>query len=311
MGGGTRMTLMELKDHIINNRVPKDFMIFVNKDNAFLAAQYVKELSRLAEGKVNKISSIYEPQQSSLFLLTAPEGVLNILTVETFDERSEDYTQFENTIVVCEQVDKTVIKNVENYIIKFPKLEEWQIFDYAKTLCPNVDDADLLWLVQATDNDIDRVTNELAKVALFKKEEQKEIFAAIRFDAQTDLYKADLFKVVNALVEGNMPVLFDFIKHNGHEIHEPVMLVNRALMSIKNIILISQNSSLTAEDCGVSAGQFKFIRYNYRSLNIVAAKQKLKFLTDFDLMLKTSQLELNKRDMMNYIINNMYYKITN
>ena len=28
-------------------------------------------------------------------------------------------------------------------------------------------------------------------------------------------------------------------------------------------------------------------------------------------MLKTSQLELNKRDMMSYIVNNMYYKITN
>lgn len=303
------MTLMELKEHITNNRVPTDFMIFVNKDNTFLASQYIKELSRLAEGGVNKISSIYEPQQSSLFLLTAPDGVLNILTVDTFDERAEDYSQFENTIVVCEQVDKTIAKCVEDYIIKFPKLEEWQIFDYAKTLCPHVDDEDLLWLVKATDNDIERVSNELAKVTLFNKEEQKAVFAALRFEAQTDLYKVDLFAIVNAVVEGDMQVLFDFIKHNGYESLEPVVLANRALTSLKNIILVSQNPTLTAEECGVSAGQYKFLKYKYRSLNINAVRQKIKFLSNFDLMLKTSQLELSKRDMLNYLISNLTYKI--
>ena len=302
------MTLMELKEHITNKIVPTDFMIFVNKDNTFLASQYVKELGRLAGG-VNKISSIYEPQQSSLFLLTAPDGVLNILTVDTFDERAEDYSQFENTIVVCEQVDKTIAKCVEDYIIKFPKLEEWQIFDYAKTLCPHVDDEDLLWLVKATDNDIERVSNELAKVTLFNKDEQKAAFAAVRFDTQTDLYKVDLFAIVNALVEGDIPVLFNFIKHNSYESIEPVVLANRALTSLKNIILVSQNPMLTAEECGVSAGQYKFLKFKYRSLNVNAVKQKIKFLANFDLMLKTSQLELNKRDMLNYLISNLTYKI--
>jgi hypothetical protein len=168
-----------------------------------------------------------------------------------------------------------------------------------------------MWLVQASDNSIERVLNELDKVALFGKNEQKEVLAAIRFDPQTDLYKADLFDIVNALVEGDMLTLNDFMKHNGWEIHEPVVLVNRAFNSLKNIILISQNANLSAEDCGVSAGQFKFIKYKYKSLNVAAVKQKLKFLINFDLMLKTSQLELNKRDMMSYIISNMYYKITN
>jgi DNA polymerase III delta subunit len=308
MGGGARMTLMELKEHITNKRVPKDFMIFVNKECPFLADQYVKELGKLAGG-VNKISSIYEPQQSSLFLLTAPEGTLNILTVDTFDERSEDYSQFENTVVVCSQVDKTVAKCVENYIIKFPKLEEWQIFDYAKTLCQHVDDEDLLWLVKATGNDIERVTNELAKVALFNKDEQKAAFAAIRFDAQTDLYKADMFTILDALVEGNMPVLFDFIKHNGYESIEPVAIANGTLTKLKNIILVSQNPGLTAADCGISDIYHTRLRKNYYSLNIEAVKQKIKFLTNFDLMLKTSQLELNKRDMLNYLVSNLAYRI--
>ena len=304
------MTLIELKNYITNKIAPTDFMIFVNKDSSFLASQYLQAIGGLFDNGIRKVSSIYEPQQSSLSLLAVPEGTLNVVTVETFDERAEDYSQFENTIVVCEQVDKSIAKSLEDYIIKFPKLEEWQILDYAKTLCPEVDEADLLWLIQAADYNIERVLNELEKVALFSKEDQKAVFASIRFDPQTDLFKTDLFTIVNALVEGDFTVLFDFIRRNGYEALEPVMLANRALTSLKNIILISQNPGITAEDCGVSGGQFRFLKYKYTSLNVEAVKNKIKFLTNFDLDLKTSRLDLPKRDMLNYLISNLGYKIT-
>jgi hypothetical protein len=304
------MTLMDLKKFITDKIVPSDFMIFVSKDCPFLASQYVKALGDLSISGINKISSIYEPQQSSIMLLTNTEGALNVLYTDTFDERSEDYSQFENTIVVCEQVSKDIAKNVENYIIKFPKLTDWQIFDYAKTLCPNIDEEDIKWLIKASENSIERVYNELAKVSLFSNDEQKEIFSAIRFDPQTDLYKADLFDIVNALVSGDQAVLFDFVKHDGHELHEPVVLANRTLSSLKNIIIIAKNPQLTAVDCGVSPGQFNFIRSRYRSLNVDAVRYKIKFLSNFDLLLKTSQLELDKRDMLNYLINNLSFKIT-
>jgi hypothetical protein len=305
------MTLIELKNFITSGIVPTDFLILVNKDNQFLAKQYINALGELAPGGLNKISSIYEPFQSSLNLLTAPEGCINVLTVDTFDERSEDYSQFENTIVICEQVDKSISKVVENYIINLPKLEEWQIFDYAKSICPIIDDGDLTWLIKATNNNIERVINELDKVSLFNKNEQKAIFSSIRFDPQTDLYKTDLFTIVNALVAGDMPVLFEFLKHDIQDEIEPVVLVNRTFTSLKNILLISQNPALTAEDCGVSAGQYNYIKRNYFSLNIEAVKQKLKFLVNFDLALKTSQLDMSKRDMLTYIINNLAYKIRN
>ena len=304
------MTLMELKNFINNGTVPAEFMIFVSKDSNFLATQYAAAIGKLAEGGVTKITSIYEPQQSSVALLTAIPNSVNILKVETFEERAEDYSQFENTIVICEQIDKSIAKEVDKYVIKFPKLEEWQIFDYAKTLCPAVEDEDLLWLVKATNNDIDRVLNELAKVTLFGKAEQKAIFSSIRFDQQTDLYSVDLFTVVNALVEGDMPVLFELLRHNNYDDLEPVMLANRAFTSLKNILLVSQNPGLTAEECGISAGQYKFIKYKYRSLNLEAVKHKIKFLTNFDLDLKTSKLDMTKRDLFNYLVSHLAFKIT-
>lgn len=304
------MTLKELKDCITNNVVPSDFMIFVRNENNFLATQYIQALGKIAEGGIIKISSIYEPQQSSLAILTTPSEALNVLTVETFDERAEDYNQFENTIVVCDQIDKRIASSVEDFVIKFPKLEEWQILDYAKTLCPSVAEEDLSWLIKTTNCNIERVLNELDKAALFEKDDQKTVFSAIRFDTQSDLYLVDLFTIVNALVTGDSLVLFDFLKHNDYESLDPVVLANRTFTSLKNILLVTQNPALTAEDCNISAGQFRFLKYNYRSLNIEAAKQKLKFLVKFDLDLKTSRLDLSKRDMLNYLVNHLNYKIT-
>lgn len=304
------MTLSELKKFIINKTVPTEFMIFVAKDCPFLASQYLQAICDMSKSGYREISSIYEPQQSSLALLTSPEDMINVLKVEVFDERAEEYSQFENTIVVCDQIEKSIASTVEPYIIKFPKLEEWQILDYAKSICSELDDSDLTWLIQMTDNNIERVTNELEKVALFPKSEQKAVFASIRFDSQTDLYKLDLFTVVNALVEGDFTVLYDFIRYNGYEVIDPVVLANRAFTSLKNITLVTQNQGLTAEACGMSAGQFRFLAYKYHSLNLEALKAKLKFLADFDLKLKTSQLDLGKREMANYLISNLGYKIT-
>ena len=111
------MTLIDLKNFITNNIMPSDFMIFVNKDCPFLANQYIKALGELSPSGIRKINSIYEPQQSSIMLLTTPTDALNVMTVETFDERSEDYSQFENTIVVCEQISKDIAKNVEKLLL--------------------------------------------------------------------------------------------------------------------------------------------------------------------------------------------------
>ena len=304
------MTLMELKNFITSGIVPSEFIILVNKDNQFLAKQYVNALGELAPGGINKISSIYEPFQSSLALLTAPEGCINVLTVETFDERAEDYSVFENTIVVCEQIDKTINNAVEDYTIKLPKFEEWQICDYAKTLCSGFDEEELTWLVKAADGSIERVINELDKVKLFDKAEQKEIFSAIQFDPQTDLYKVDLFTIVNALVDGDLVVLYEFLKRKNYELLDPIMLSNRALTSLKNIILVTQNPGLTAEDCGVSSAQYRALKYKYRSLNVDAVRHKIKFLTNIDLALKSSQLEMAKEALFNYLVTNLSYKIT-
>ena len=303
------MTLVELKDFINNKIVPTSFMIFIDKDNKFLTRQYVEALGKLTTGGINRIQSIYEPLHSSLSLLTNTEDTINLLVTDKFEERAENYFQFENTIVICEEVDKSLLTLVEDFIITMPKFETWQLCDYVKTFCPVLEDTEIEQFVLATNSNIERITNEITKVSIFPKEEQKEILASILFDPQTDLYNVDLFKIVNAITDGDLPVLFDFLRHKNYEALEPVMIANRVLSSLKNILIVTQNLSLSAEECGVSVAQYNTLKRKYKSLNIDTVRHKIKFLNQFDIDLKTSKLDMSKQDMLNYLITHLAYRI--
>lgn len=305
------MKLHELKQFITDKMLPSDFIIFVAKECPFLARQYVQAMSELANGNVRKIKSIYEPQQSSMLLLTDTEDIcLNILYTATFAERAESYEQFDYTIVVCDQIDKSITEQVKNYVIQLPKLETWQILDYAKSMCPTIDEQELTWLITCAKNEVERVVNELDKLCLFPKEQHQQLFYALRADPNTDLYTVDLFKVIDAIIDGDRPALLNFLRFGGADAIEPVALANRVVTKLKNILLITQNPSITADDCGISYKYFNRIRYEYRNINIDAARKKLAFLVNIDLALKTSKLDLDKYDMLSYLITHTAYKIT-
>lgn len=305
------MTLAELKSLVTNKTPPTDFMIFLCKDGRFLADMYVSEIASNYAGKINKISSIKEPKTSAIYLLTDQEDSLNLLYTEVFEERAENYSEFTKTIVVCDKIDKVIAPVVQDYVIEMPKLTDWQIHDYVKLKYPILDDKEITWLIEASGKDIYRIMNELAKLDNFTGKEQLDVFHSLQFDINTDLYQLDLFEIVNALVEGNLMTLsMKFLLRRDYTTIEPIVLVNRALSSLKNIILITQNPQLSAEDLGVSSKHLNTIRSKFRNLNVIAAKQKIKFLTNIDVLLKTSKLELSNEDFMNYLVTNMAYKIT-
>ena len=305
------MTLAELKSLVTNKTPPTDFMIFLCKDGRFLADMYIAEIANCYAGKINKISSINEPKNYALYLLTDQEASLNILYTDIFEERAENYSEYTRTIVVCNKIDKVIDPVVQDFIIEMPKLLDWQIQDYIKLKYPTLEDKEITWLIEAADKDIYRIMNELAKLDNFTGSEQLDVFHSLQFDINTDLYQLDLFEIVNALVEGNLLTLsMKYLLRRDYTTLEPVVLVNRALSSLKNIVLITQNPQLTADDLGVSSKQLNTVRSKFRNLNILAAKQKIKFLTNIDVLLKTSRLELSNEDFINYLVTHMAYKIT-
>jgi DNA polymerase III delta subunit len=304
------MTLKHLKELILNNTPPSDFLVFVCKDNKFLARQYVTELARALNAEEIKITSIYEPLQSSAFLLTQQANdTLNILTVETFDERAEDYTQFENTIVICDSVEKSLVSALDEYIVEMPKFAAWQLFDFVKTQVNFLEDYEINWLLEGANNDIYRIINELDKVKLFSPEEQRQVFQDIRFEPNSDLFKIDFYTFVNALVVGDCEVLKNYLAHEAASKLDPIGVANQVTNSLKNILLATQNPTATAADLGMSPKQHRALNSIYKTVWVEAVKSKLKFLTRLDVRLKSSELDMSKEDMLTYIVANLAYRI--
>ena len=109
------MTLKDLKIAIMQKTLSDKFLILKNVENptkdsnaSFLSEQYLQEISKARNLEISKINSIYEPLQSTLSILVS-EKKLNVLKVDSFDETSLDYSQFVDTVVICNKIDSKII----------------------------------------------------------------------------------------------------------------------------------------------------------------------------------------------------------
>lgn len=305
------MTLVELKKTLTTGNLPKSFLIMINSpNNNFLANQYMETMSAIAQNGSKRITSIYDTINDSVNALLDDGNTLYVLNVDVFNERAEDYSIFENTLVICNSVDKHLLTALEPFMIKLPKLEQWQILDYIKQKCSGLSTADLTWLITATGGNMDWLMNEVAKISIFPAQEQPHIFSTIQNDHTSGFYTSEYYKVVDAIVTGDSLQLFNFLLNGGGHLFEAVGLASGAYSKLKSIIMATQNQSAKAEDLGMSAKQLGFFRNNYRNINVSAAIAKLDFLAKFDFDLKTSKLDLDKRSLLSYLISNTAYRIT-
>lgn len=189
------MTLKDLKIAIMQKTLSDRFLILKNvedpaKDSnaSFLSEQYLQEISKARNLEIAKINSIYDPLQSTLSILV-PEKKLNVLKVDSFDETSLDYSQFVDTVVICNKIDSKIMPLLTDFVVEIPKLENWHIEDYVKTLVPNGTTSNLNWLTKASQYKVHRILNELDKVKLFSPGEQENVLKALRNETQSDLYR--------------------------------------------------------------------------------------------------------------------------
>ena len=189
------MTLKDLKIAIMQKTLSDRFLILKNvedptKDSnaSFLSEQYLQEISKARNLEIAKINSIYDPLQSTLSILV-PEKKLNVLKVDSFDETSLDYSQFVDIVVICNKIDSKIMPLLTDFVVEIPKLENWHIEDYVKTLVPNGTTSNLNWLTKASQYKVHRILNELDKIKLFSPGEQENVLKALRNETQSDLYR--------------------------------------------------------------------------------------------------------------------------
>lgn len=297
------MDLMELKKNIESKLVSTDFIIFLCEENNFIAEQYIKAICDINNLTRTNINTLQE-QTSALSLVIGDNDELKVLTTDIFEEVVNDYNALTNTVVVCKKLDKKISKIVEPFVIKVPKLVDWQVKSYIKLICPTLTNEEVDWFYKVTDGDIYRIVNEIDKLLLFQANERKEILAELRYAPDSDLYSLTIFEFIEAILANKKVVILDYLRHSNTTF-EFMSLVSIALKKAKDILFVTKNSNKTATDLGLTAKQFGAISRIYASFPEDRLMELIEFLSKVDLKVRTGVLDMSKDNLVAYFITNV------
>ena len=310
------MKIEELKQAVVSGTLPTDFLVLVCDSNYFLADQYIDTLCQKTNREKTKIKSIHDVESTTAFLFGG-DNVVNVLKTEVFDEKAKDYSQFENVIVVCNKVDKKLEKSLTPFIVKMPKLLDWQIKAYIKVVCPGLTDVEADWLYAATSGNIYRIQLELNKIKLFRPEEQIAIFRDLARDQLNDLYHIDIFSLKNELIK---PMVSDevktFMMNAQYATNIGVFgLIAMLLNDFKKALFITQKSGMTNEDLlklGLTSKQIYAVKNSYEKLYkgerlSAYLKKNITFLSSINSRLVEGKLDFNgnEQQLLDYVICNI------
>lgn len=308
------MTLEELRNSVEEDTLNTDLIIFRCKQDFWLADQWVNAIASSKLLKIINCESIYEAVNSPLAFLEVVHDKLYVLRTDIFEERSDDYDQFENTIVICHKVDKKLESELADFIIDVDSIEEWAIKTYMHQQSPMLTEDYINWLYEATRGNIYRIENELAKVNLFQeKEEQEQFFEALKTDRSSGLYAFDNLTMSDAILKKDLQAISNQLYYKDSLVVDPIAVVNICLNRLKLYLLAkyhrgADGKGLSYLDLGLKkSGQLYYIKREAAIYDEKELQRKINFLSSIDLRLKSNRLSLKPNQLLNYIIVKMAY----
>lgn len=298
------MTLEELKNNLCNNIAPNGLLIFKCEDNTFLANQYIDKVSEIKKLNINYLSSVEDifNLTDNVFFNNLDE--LNVLNVDELVNDIYNKDALTNCIIKCNKIDKEVEKNLKDYIIVFPKLQNEHILEYALTKCKGVDSRAIEWLCEITNYDIFRLDNELEKISLFNEKDRNDLFNLINNDnGYYDLNNYTIFNLINAIVKRDKKSIIDILSVIDTLDIEPMGVITLLIRQFKNIIDIQLNNNVTYKELNMNPKQFNAIKYNCGKYNASQLVNVYELLTEIDYRLKSGLLDND--NIIDYVICNI------
>ena len=298
------MDVVNLKTQIENKTLDDTMLVLVYEDNSLIVArQYVEEIAKFKGLKIKYVDSTEDfiDYSDTTFGEIVPY-YLSVLYIKEFNPKDEDYSKYKNAIVICSKVGKELISEAFNVVV-IPKLLDWHITDYIKYKCDGLIPQEIELLQKITNNNIERIDNELSKISIFPKESQANLFAEIDDDGGFgDLSVNTIFNLKDAIIKRNVEGVRRILTEIDSIDVEGVGLVTLLLRDVINVMGI-QLDKATMKDLGIqNDNQYKAIGHNCNKYSNESLKKIYEFLIDFDYRLKSGQLQLSNSTMIDYII---------
>lgn len=285
------MELKQLKDLLELNKVPEKLLIFLCEDNHFLATQYIQKIAEIKNVEVNYLEELSSVKAVSLF---APleDNSLSVYFCSEFKNYDKELLNKKDLIIVTDKIKDVDTKQlfIDN-IVTLPKLEDWQLKDYAYSLMDGADPEDIDKVVSLCKGDIYRLNNEVQKVNIFPQIQRKYVLKEFLQDGLlNDLSLYNIFTVSNAIQSRDLKTLSDILPERDYMDVEPLGLLTILYNNFRKMIQVWLSSNPTPESTGLKSNQIWAIK----KLPRVYSKEQLinifESLTDMDRKLKTGEI---------------------
>lgn len=281
------MVLIEnLKDQILQNHIPP-LLVFVCKENFFLAYHYVNQIAKRTEKPLIRVDEIADLQNTNLFNNLHDTNTV-VFECDVLKSLPADISGY----IICSKIDASSnVEDVGDVVCELPVLEKWQLKDYLYSKCEGADVADLDYLFELFGKDPFQLEIEMSKITIFSPAERKYVLPIfIRDNIFGSVNSDTIFTLTNALCVKDVQKVASVLEHIDQIDVEPLGLVTLMVNNVRNMLLIQGSPTATAEKVGMSAKQFYAISKNLGHFTTQQLIHILKVLTQIDLKLKTGEL---------------------
>lgn len=296
------MDIKEIKRQIESKTISDSPLIFVGKDN-FIPNQYIREISKIKEKEIEYIEDL---SLSSTSLFAIPNDKIQIYKTEELIFNDINLLNEKCLYIICNKVSGISKELFKDIIIDIPKLEDWQIEDYAVSLLPEITEKSAKWLCDISGHDIHRIHQEVDRILLFPPIERKALFEeCIQQGIYEDLSNQTVFDFTNAIIKKDYSTVYSLYKKIGVVDIEPLGVVTILKKNFEDIITIQLHSNPSPEICNMKPNKFWAVKRNCGIWSGAELIRNYRMLLQVDELVKTGKLKTDI-EMIDYVLCNIF-----
>lgn len=284
------LNLNEVKTALENNKDIDQFLIFYYEDTTdYIPVQYAKALARIRNSEILYVNELDEIN-SSPDPFSEPTSNLYVYKTDSLERIPAKYLQ-NNLIIITPKLLKDAEKEYDEYILRIPKLEEWQIVDYIKTVSPGLTQDEMEWLVRTYKSNMYRVELEVDKLKPFSESARQYIFEDFYVDHVFEtLSEYGIFDFTNAIQSKDLQIISNILSDINHIDIEPTGLITLLCANFKKLIKVWLNKNPTPENTGLKSNQIWAINRLSRTYTKEQLVKVFELVSDMERRLKTGEM---------------------
>lgn len=284
------LNLSEVKIDLENNRDIDQFLIFYYEDTTdYIPMQYAKALAHIRNSEILYVNELDEISNSP-DPFSEPSSNLYVYKTDSLGKIPTKYFQ-SNLIIITPKLLKDVEKEYDKYILRIPKLEEWQIVDYIKTVSPGLTQDEMEWLVRTYKSNMYRVELEVDKLKPFSESTRQYIFEDFYVDHVFEtLSEYGIFDFTNAIQSKDLKTISNILSDINHIDIEPTGLITLLCANFKKLIKVWLNKSPTPENTGLKSNQIWAINKLSRTYTKEQLVKVFELVSDMERKLRTGEM---------------------